>query len=496
MKKTMFTAEKKGDNILMDNQSNGTDRSLSFGKMVAVIVGTTIGGGIFTTAGDMAASGAHTASVLIGWLVAGLGMLCLMMCFFGLNKYRPELTNGIYSYAKEGFGEFMGFNSAWGYWLSAIFAQTSYFTLLFGTASYFIPAFGEGNNILSIICGTVIIWVLYALILRGVKSAAAVNVVTTICKLVPIFVFIVALIFVRAFDPAVFMHNFWGDGSMSLFEQVKATNGTTVWCFIGVEGAVVLSGRARKSSDVGKASMTGFLGVLAIYIMIAVLSMGVMPAEEMAQLSNPQMGGILASAVGPWGIVLINAGLMISLLGGLLGWTIIAADCPFSAAQQGVFMKIFAKTNEKDAPVFSVLVTQILTNLTLIILYFSTSTYSFFYNISAEMIMIPYLFSAAYFLKLCLSREKKLDTGMQQVKNLFFAIVGTVYSFWMLYSSGITMVLLSTILYAPGIIIYVLGKRERKEAAFARRYELLLAVGLVVLAVVSVALLATGVVSI
>ena len=138
MKKTMFTAEKKGDNILMDNQSNGTDRSLSFGKMVAVIVGTTIGGGIFTTAGDMAASGAHTASVLIGWLVAGLGMLCLMMCFFGLNKYRPELTNGIYSYAKEGFGEFMGFNSAWGYWLSAIFAQTSYFTLLFGTASYFI----------------------------------------------------------------------------------------------------------------------------------------------------------------------------------------------------------------------------------------------------------------------------------------------------------------------------------------------------------------------
>lgn len=481
----------------MDGNQNTKDNSLSFVKFVAVIVGSTIGGGIYTTAGDMAASGAHTGSVLLGWLIAGLGMLCLMMCFFGLNKYRPELTNGIYSYAKEGFGEYMGFNSAWGYWISAILAQTSYFTLLFGTASYFIPAFGEGNNILSIACGMVIIWVLYALILRGVKSAAAVNVVTTISKLVPIFVFIVVLIFIRAFDPSIFMQNFWGDGSMSVFDQVKATNGTTVWCFIGVEGAVVLSGRAKKSSDVGKASMTGFLGVLAIYVMIAVLSMGVMTTEDMAQLANPQMGGILASVVGPWGIVLINAGLMISLIGGLLGWTIIASDCPFSASEQGVFMKAFAKKNANGAPTVSVLITQIITSLTLIVLYFSTSTYSFFYNISAEMIMIPYLFSAAYFLKLCLDKDvtKNFSAG-EKAKNMIFAVIGTIYSFWMLYSSGLTFVLLSTILYAPGLIVYVLGKKERGEKIFNNTVEMGVAVGLVVLAVISIGLLATGIITI
>ena len=87
------------------NPAQAQNHSLSFTKLTAMIIGSTIGGGIFTTAGDMAASGAHTGSVLIGWAICGIGMFCLMMCFFGLNRVRPDLTNGIYSYAKEGFGE-------------------------------------------------------------------------------------------------------------------------------------------------------------------------------------------------------------------------------------------------------------------------------------------------------------------------------------------------------------------------------------------------------
>ena len=65
-----------------------------------------------------------------------------------------------------------------------------------------------------------------------------------------------------------------------------ATTSSTVWAFIGVEGAVVLSARAKKPDDVGKASLTGFLGLLALYVIVAVLSMGVLPAEELARLSS------------------------------------------------------------------------------------------------------------------------------------------------------------------------------------------------------------------
>ena len=218
---------------------------LSFTRLIAMIVGSTIGAGIFTTIGDMAANGAHTGAVLIGWAIAGVGMLALSLCFFGRNKVRPDLTNGVYSYAKEGFGEYVGFNSAWGYWISALLCNVSYMTLLFGSIGYFVPSFGNGNNLLSVVCASVVIWVLNFLVLHGVKEAAGLNILTTITKLVPLAVFLVAIVFVRAFDLDIFTHNFWGNGSMSLLDQVKGTTGATVWSLIGVEGAVVLSAREK-----------------------------------------------------------------------------------------------------------------------------------------------------------------------------------------------------------------------------------------------------------
>lgn len=473
------------------NDSN--TNSLSFTKLTAMIIGSTIGGGIFTTAGDMAASGAHTGSVLIGWAICGVGMFGLMMCFFGLNKVRPDLTNGVYSYAREGFGEFVGFNSAWGYWVSALLCNVSYTTLMFGAIGYFFPVFGTGNNLVSIICASVVIWLLNYLVLRGVKEAAALNIITTISKLIPILVFMIAVLFVGAFRPAVFMDNFWGNGSLPLADQIKATTASTVWSFIGVEGAVVLSGRARRASDVGKASLTGFLGIFAIYVLVAVLSMGVLPAEELASLDSPQMAGILESAVGPWGSILVHIGVILSLAGALLGWTIIAADCPYSAAQQGVFMKAFARANKNGSPSFSLFLTNGIIQIFLIIIFFNDSTYQAFYTMSTTMIMVPYFLSALYYAKVTSRR-----TGLEQyssgelLKERIFAAVGTIYGIWMLYSSGLEMLLITTVLYAPGIIIYALGKRERSEQVFTKFYEIIIAAALVVLAVVSIVFIARG----
>ena len=404
------------------------NKKLNFSALVAMIIGSTIGSGIFTTTADMAASGAHTGAVLVGWGICGVGMLGLTMCFFGLNKVKPELTNGVFSYAKEGFGEFVGFNSAWGYWISALLCNVSYMTLLFGAIGYFFPVFGQGNNLVSIVCASVIIWILNGLVLRGVKEAAALNILTTIAKLVPIFVFIVAVIFLGAFKPSIFMENFWGNGTVPFGDQVKATTAATVWSFIGIEGAVVLSGRAKKASDVGKASMVGFLGIFAIYVMVAALSLGVMPVEEMAELPNPQMAGILESAVGPWGAALINLAVILSLAGALLGWTIIAADCPYSAAQQGVFMKAFAKSNKNDSPAFSLWLTNGIIQLFLIVIYFNESTYQVFYTISTSMIMIPYFLSSLYYLKVAITKDGFDNAGSGELlKAKIFGIIGTIY---------------------------------------------------------------------
>ena len=479
----------------MENLNNNTasQGDLSFGKLIAMIIGSTIGAGIFTTIGDMAANGAYSGAVLIGWGIAGIGMLALSLCFFGLNKVRPDLTNGVYSYAKEGFGEYVGFNSAWGYWISALLCNVSYTTLLFGSIGYFVPVFGEGNNLLSVVCASAIIWVLNFLVLRGVKEAAGLNIITTIAKLVPLAVFMVAIVFIGAFDLDIFLNNFWGDGSMSLLDQVKGTTGATVWSFIGVEGAVVLSARAKKSSDVGKASVIGFVGLLAIYVMVAVLSLGVMPADQIAQLENPQLAGILQEAVGPWGAMLVNFGVILSLAGALLGWTIIAADCPYSAAKQGVFMKAFAKDNAHGSPVNSLFVTNGIIQAFLIIVYFNASTYQLFYNLSASMIMIPYLFSALYYAKVTFKKEGQLAaySSGALTKERLIAVVGSIYGIWMLYSGGLSYLLATTVLYALGLIVFVLGRKERNAKVF-KGVESIIAIAIVALGVIAAVMIATG----
>lgn len=480
-----------------NNQKNNANQAnqLGFSGLTAMIIGSTIGAGIFTTAGDMASNGAHTGSVLIGWAIAGIGMYMLMMCFFGLNKIRPDLTNGVYSYAKEGFGEFVGFTSAWGYWMSALICNVSYITLLFGALGYFFPIFGTGNNLASVACGSAAVWFMVWLVLRGVQQATIINAIVTICKLIPIFVFMVAVILLGAFDLDTFMNNFWGNGTMPLSLQVMATTSSTVWAFIGVEGAVVLSARARRSSDVGKASLTGFLGILALYVIVAVLSMGVMTAEELAQLDNPQMAQILEAVVGSWGAKLVNIGVIVSILGALLGWTIIAAECPYEAARQGVFTNAFARSNKNGSPSVALVITNILVQAFLLIILFSESSYLAFYTIGSSMIMLPYLLSALYYEKITRNREGFEAVPQGEIsKGRIFAVVGSIYGLWMIISAGIVQFLITSILYAPGIWVYVKGRKEKGLQAFVP-FERNIAVALVVLAVASLALIFTGIIN-
>ena len=468
---------------------------LGLGGLVAMIIGSTIGGGIFTTVGDMSSNGAYTGAILIGWGIAGVGMYTLMMAFFGLNKYKPELKNGIYSYAQAGFGEFIGFNSAWGYWMSALICNVSFITLLFGTLGYFFPVFGEGNNLISIIGGSIVVWLLTALVCKGVKSAAFLTTIGTICKIIPILIFIVMIPLIGAFDTEVFMDNFWGNGDMPLGNQIMATTSSTVWAFIGVEGAVVLSGRAKKSSDVGKASLIGFASRLALYVLVAVMSMGIMTTEEMSELKNPQLAQIFEAAVGPWGATMINIAVILSLTVALLGWTILAAECAFEAAKQGVFTRTFAKINKNDAPAAATIITNALVQFFLLVILFNESSYLAFYTIGSSMIMLPYLLSALYYEKVTRTRDgmRGISKG-EYLKGRIFAIIGSIYGIWMIVSSGLVQFLITTILYSVGILVYIKGRKEKGLPAF-RPYERNIAIVIVILGILSVVLIATGVIN-
>ncbi|WP_207880676.1 amino acid permease, partial [Pseudomonas sp. 32_A] len=81
----------------------------------------------------------------------------------------------------------------------------------------------------------------------------------------------------------------------------------------GIEGASIFSSRAEKRSDVGKATVIGFVTVLLFLVLVNVLSLGVMTQPELAGLQNPSLASVLEHIVGPWGALLISIGLAVSL---------------------------------------------------------------------------------------------------------------------------------------------------------------------------------------
>ncbi|WP_121412931.1 amino acid permease, partial [Pseudomonas aeruginosa] len=187
--------------------SQESSQKLRLGALTALVVGSMIGGGIFSLPQNMAAS-ADVGAVLIGWAITAVGMLTLAFVFQTLANRKPELDGGVYAYAKAGFGDYMGFSSAWGYWISAWLGNVGYFVLLFSTLGYFFPIFGKGDTVAAIVCASVLLWALHFLVLRGIKEAAFINTVTTVAKVVPLFLFILICLF--AFKLDIFTADIWG----------------------------------------------------------------------------------------------------------------------------------------------------------------------------------------------------------------------------------------------------------------------------------------------
>lgn len=431
----------------MDN-----NKKLSLFSLITMVIGAMIGGGAFNLITDM---GAHAGglAIIIGWVITGIGMITLALCFQNLTNVRSDLDGGIYSYAKEGFGDYMGFNAAWGYWFSTLLGNVAYGTLLMTALGTFIPAFEGGHNVPSIIFASAILWGVLYLISKGVKNAAFVNTIVTIAKLIPIFVFIIAMIVVFNFD--TFMAGFYGmtdNGGKSfnfvdIMAQVKSTMVVTVWAFLGVEGAVVFSSRAKKRSDVGKATIIGLISVLIIYILITILAQGVIVQNKIETLSSPSMAAVMEHIVGKWGSAFINIGLMISVMGAWLGWSLLAAEVPNLAAKDNIFPAWFGKDNKNGAPVNSAFVTFLIIQAFFITLLFTDKAYKFAFSLSSSAILLPYAFSAFYQFKY--SKQHKLS-----LKQLIVGGIASVYSIWLVYAAGVEYLLLTMMLFFPGIFVY------------------------------------------
>ncbi|MCA1408320.1 arginine-ornithine antiporter [Ensifer sp. IC3342] len=470
-----------------------TGNKLRLGALTALVIGSMVGSGVFSLPQNMAA-GAGPLAIIIGWAITAVGMLGLVFVYQSLATRKPELDAGPYAYAKEGFGPFVGFNSAWGYWISAWVGNVSYAVIVFSALSYFFPAFGDGNTWQSVIGASALLWVIHFLIMSGVRQAAIINLIVTIAKIAPIVLFIG--IVAVAFKVDIFSADFSGLGNASLgpvMTQVRSTMLVTLWVFIGIEGASVFSARAERRKDIATATVLGFFACLALYALVSLLSLGVISQPGLAVLKNPSMAGVLEAVVGPWGAVLINLALVVSVVGAFLSWTLLAAEVPHVAGKDGTMPKFFGRENERGVPSTSLLITNLLVQGSLIITLFAQSTYQALFYIASAAILVPYIFSGAYAAKLAITGES-YKAGERRSGALLIGLVATIYGLWLVYAAGLSYLFMCAILYAPGIIFYVWARRENQARVF-HPVEAALAVALALVGLYAAYEMWTGAVS-
>ena len=461
--------------------------TLGLGLLVALVVGSIIGSGIFGLPQNMAV-GAGAGAILIGWTISGIGMLMLARVYQVLAIRKPELDNGVYAYARALSGEYVGFNSAWGYWVSAWIGNVGYLVAAFGALGYFFPAFGEGNTFAAIAGASIVLWVVHALVLRGIQGAAVLNAVVTLAKIAPLLLFVVLV--AMAFQFSTFKLDFWGDAKLgSVLNQVKSTMLVTVWVFIGIEGASVYSARARKREDVGRATVLGFLICLMLLMAVSLLSLGIHTQPDLAGLKNPSMAGVLEKAVGTWGAIVVYLGLIVSVGGGFLAWTLLAAESLFTPAQGGVMPAWLGKQNTKGVPAHAMWITSAMVQIFLILTLVSKASYLALISLSTAMILVPYLFSAIYGLSLAWRGEGVVTARSRSDTPV--AMIATGYCLWLLYAAGLKYLLLSALLYAPGAALYLLAKKQLSRKPFSGHEWFVLA-GVLMLALAAAYLLGTG----
>ncbi|MFB7367140.1 basic amino acid/polyamine antiporter [Streptomyces hydrogenans] len=459
---------------------------LSLLTLTAMVVGSMVGAGVFSLPRRFAQE-TGVAGALIAWAVAGTGMLMLAFVFQTLAVRRPDLDAGVYAYAKAGFGEYLGFFSAFGYWASACVGNVTYWVLIMSTIGAVAPALGDGDTALAIVLSSLGLWGFFLLIRRGVKEAAAINRIVTVAKVVPILVFVLLALF--CFKPAVFAENFGGaDYAGSLFQQVRGTMLATVFVFLGVEGASVYSRHARRREDVGRATVLGFLSVFAVFASVTIVSYGILPMSEIAELRQPSMAGVLEAAVGTWGKVFVSVGLIVSVLGAYLAWTLMAAEVLFVAAKDDDMPRFLGRATANDVPAPALLLTTALSQVVLVVTAFSDDAFNFALDLTSALSLIPFLLAAGFALKIALRPRENRVTGTSTRRELVVAAVATLYTAFLLYAAGLKFVLVSLILYAPATLLFVKARREQGRRLFSPREAVICAVSVAGAAVGVIAL--------
>lgn len=473
--------------------------------LVGLVVSSCIGSGVFALTGQLA-NVASPGAALVAWVLCGLGFLFLALSLANLGARRPD-ADGVVAYAEEGFGKFAGFVSGWGYWLSAWLGNVGFATMVAQTlgSDYCLGAVLPGvfsspetgnPALVGVIVVSLALWALTFLVINGVEGAAGLNAVVMIVKVASILLFI--LFVAMAFNVVAFSGDFWGTAERNATIVASGAEGglggvssqvtncilIMMWVFIGIEGASVMSKRAKRRSEVGSATVVGLVVLLVLYIGASVLPYGVMPYEELVVAPKPATISVFEAIAPGWGGAFISWAIIVSVLGSWLSFTMLPAECSSMMADHGLLPASWDKRNAKNSPQLSLVIVGACTQAFVIVATYAADAYTFAISMCTVTIVVTWAFAAAYQVKYS-AREKSYGQLVIGLLALVFQVVGVLFTGW-------GFLLLACLGYIPGMYFY--AKARREDGSTVTRGEWMVFAVIATLGIASIPLTAVGII--
>lgn len=433
------------------NVNNSNNDKIGVVRATSLVAGNMIGSGILLAPAILAPYGNIS---IVGWILTTIGALALALVFSKLSIWIPK-AGGPYTFAREVFGDFVGFQMAWGYWISVWCGSAS---LLVGGMQYvsiFWPELATNQNIV-IVFGLSVIALFTFINTFDIKQSTFWEVIIVVLKIAPLVIIAFVGVFFVDFSKTLDFSSFTWENSVPALGSMSSV---LLWAFIGLESATVPAGDVKNpKKTIPLATISGVLVTAFVYICGAIVISGMIPQPELIASKAPYVDAA-QKLFGNWGRVAMIVIGIIGIYGSLNGWILIQGQVPYAAAKEGLFPKFFAKTNKNGAPVgvwigsffmaaiFLATYQPSLVRLTELLI-----------DVAVLAMLLPYFYSTIAFCYLAVTKKETLS-ATEKVFLPIVALTAVIYTLLAIFSSGEHMVFVCTMMFLASVPFYCMVRK-------------------------------------
>jgi len=334
----------------MENKKTELKKELGMTTAMATVIGCVIGSGVFFKPQAIyTATGGAPGLGMVAWLVTGLVSIAAALTFAEVAIMIPK-TGGMVAYLDEIYGPKIGFLTGW--MQTVLFFPAMIAALAVVCAQQASTFIGEGFTVPVAIGIIIIIMILNSL---GSKVGGAVQVVSTVCKLIPL-ILLMVFGFIKGSGANPVFTPMVGDG-LSAGKVLGQLMIAILFAFEGWTNVGAIAGEMKNpGKDLPVAIVGGVSLIMAIYFVVNLAYLWVLPADQMMSLTAPA-SAVAMALFGDVGGKMITVGIMISVFGACNGFVLAGSRVSYSLAVDGALpgSKTLGKLNGAQVPVNSII---------------------------------------------------------------------------------------------------------------------------------------------